>query len=80
MAFAAPLLMAAAGAVGSALISKVLAPKPKAPTMTLPKQAQVRPNSTVADALTARRGSRDNQRTGPRGTEASGGLKTRLGQ
>lgn len=66
-------------AVGSAVVGKVLAPKPPKPVVPTP-QVQVRSNSAVADALADRRGSAVNQRTGARGAEALGGLKTKLGQ
>lgn len=75
---AIPLAVGVATTVGGALLTKALAPKPQAAPAMQPTP-QVRSNSQVADVLSARRGSRDNQRTGARGAEASGGMKTKLG-
>lgn len=80
MAFAVPLLVTAAVATGAKLLTKALMPKPKAQSVAVPQQAQIRTNSQVADTLLSRRGTRDNNRTGPRGAEAGGGMKTKLGQ
>lgn len=68
------------GLVGG-LASKALSPKPQAaaPAVQIPRQVQVRTNTAASDALLSRKGSRANQRTGPRGVEAGGG-KTKLGQ
>lgn len=52
----------------------------KTPTVVTPAQTTVRPNTAVTDALTARRGSGANMRTGAGGAEAtSTGMKTKLG-
>lgn len=68
-----------AGLVG-AVAGKALAPKPQVqPAAMVPRPVQVRTNSAASDALLSRKGSRANQRTGPRGAEAPGG-KSKLGQ
>jgi hypothetical protein len=66
-----------AGFLVSPLASLLLKPKKKAPEPVQPATRQQAP-TRAADALNARRGSRDNQRSGG-GGEASGGLKTKLG-
>lgn len=78
MAAALPIV---GGLLAGSLVSKALAPKVSAaPVVAVPRQVQVRTNSQVSDALMARRGSRANQRTGPRGAEAPMGTKTKMGQ
>lgn len=68
------------GTAVSAAASKLLAPKAKAAQVNVPQAPQIRANSQVADVLSARRGTRANQRTGSRGAEAPGGMKSKLGQ
>lgn len=76
------------GAVGKFLLSPVAAlagafkkPKAAAPAPLLAQpQATPRASSALADALSARRGTRANQRTGARGAEAPAGVKTKLGR
>ncbi len=80
MALAGALPLLVGGLVGS-LASKALAPKAAAaPAVNVPRVAQVRTNTAASDALLSRRGSRANQRTGPRGAEAATGTKSKLGQ
>jgi hypothetical protein len=67
-----------AGFLVSPLASLLLKPKKKAPEPVQPVTRQQTP-TRAADALNARRGSRDNQRSGSGGGEATGGLKTKLG-
>lgn len=68
-------LIATAGTVAATVLSK---PKvPKAPLQA--PAAQARSTSVVSDAILARRGTRDNQRSGLGGAEATTGVKTRLG-
>jgi hypothetical protein len=64
------------GGVAGLVLSK---PK-KPPTPLVQQPVQMRVNSAAADALQARSGSRANRRTGARGAEYSGGVKTKLGQ
>lgn len=75
---------ALAGGLLVSTAAKALAPKPKAAAqpaqMMAQPQVQVRTNSAAADALQARSGARVNRRTGARGAEYSGGMKTKLGQ
>jgi hypothetical protein len=64
--------------VGS-LIAGALIKKPKAPKAPLPlPTATPRANSTVSDALLARRGSAANMRTGRGGAESTTGTKKAL--
>ncbi len=75
-----PMLAGAAGLLAGGVAAKALAPKPQAtPAVQIPRQVQVRTNTAASDALLSRRGSRANQRTGPRGAEAPGS-KSKLGQ
>ena len=71
-------LISTAGAVVSSAIAG--GGSSAVPRAYAPPQVQVKPNSAVADALTARRGSFANNFTGSGGAEATGvGLKTKLG-
>ena len=73
----------ALGAIVSPVLSLLGAfDKPKAPKPVLPlPSATPRSNSVALDALSARRGSSANQRTGSLGAESSASSKkTRLGQ
>lgn len=77
------LLPAFAGAAASAVVGAVTGPKAPPPTpqrQALPV-AQRRSTTAVLDAVSSRRGSRVNQRTGARGAEptSSAGGKTQLG-
>lgn len=54
-------------------------PKVSPPPIVAPP-ATPRANSALRDVFAARRGTRDNQRSGSGGAEAAGGLKTRLGR
>lgn len=71
--------------IGAALISAVGGVAATAiagggPKVVAPPQVSVKPNTAVADALSARRGSFANNRTGNSGAEATGtGLKAKLG-
>jgi hypothetical protein len=78
MAFIPPVIGAALIGTAATALTTALTSKPQQAVV----QAQpvtVRQNSAVADALTARRGSAVNMRTGSGGAEASTGLKTKLG-
>ncbi|WP_343609348.1 hypothetical protein [Novosphingobium sp.] len=80
MTFALPALGAALIGTAATAITTALVSKPSQQVAV--QQAQpvtVRQNSAVADAITARRGSAANMRTGSGGAEASTGLKTKLG-
>lgn len=69
-------LVTAAGTVAASAITG----GGSAPKIVAPPQVQTKPNTAVADALTARRGSYANNRTGMGGAEATGtGTKTKLG-
>lgn len=68
------------GAAVTSAAGKLLAPKAKPAQVSVPQAPQIRANSQVADVLSARRGTRANQRTGSRGAEAPGGMKSKLGQ
>lgn len=70
-------LIGTAGSLATAIIAK---PKvPKAAVAGPRMAAQPRTSSALRDAILARRGTRDNQRTGMGGAEAGAGLKTKLG-
>lgn len=67
------------GTVGNVVASAITGGS-SAPKIVTPPQVTVKPNTAVADALTARRGSFANNRTGSGGAEATGtGTKTKLG-
>ncbi len=61
-------------ALGQLVFGKKAPEPPKAQPIV-----QQRPNSEVADALSLRRGTQENKRSGRRGAEAGGGAKTTLG-
>ena len=61
-------------ALGQMVFGKKAPEPPKAQPVV-----QQRPNSEVADALSLRRGTQDNKRSGRRGAEAGSGAKTTLG-
>lgn len=62
----------------AALAGAFKKPKAQKPTYAQPA-ATPRTNSVVANALQARRGTKENQRTGAGGVESSTGKKTALG-
>lgn len=72
-------LIGATASVATAVITKPKKPKAAA---AAPQRGRLedRSSSVVRDALLARAGTRDNQRTGLGGAEAPVGIKSKLGQ
>lgn len=64
----------------SPLAAVILGKKKSTPAPTPAPTVQQRVNTTAADVLSARRGSRANQRTGRGGAELQGGVKSKMGQ
>lgn len=70
-----------AGMLVSPVASLLFRKKAKQPDLP-PVQPILRqnPGSAISEVLAARRGTQDNRRTGRGGAEASGGVKSKLGQ